>query len=195
MSRGNRRKRPVTQPPVTAPAGGAAARRSRPSLLRREVVRIDNEPGYANPGPWSLRSTLILYAVMMAINVPVTLLSMRLENAPSYADALVTVSPFLYLLYALLAVSPAQRLSGEPRRLRPLETLSAGALMYLLYVLATGLALEVSGHGIDPYDAKQMAGAVVAGLIGGAVGALLYPIVHRKLWMHRLPSSRRGPRP
>jgi len=170
------------------------ARRPRPPLIRREVVHIENEPGYANPGPWSVRGTLILYAVMMAINFPVTLLAMKLESAPTYAGALVTVSPFLYLLYALLAVSPAQRLAREPRRLRPLETLSAGALMYLLYVLATSLALAVSGHNLDAYDAKQMAGAVVAGLIGGAAGAVIYPLVHRKLWMHRLPSNRRGPR-
>jgi hypothetical protein len=164
-------------------------------LIRREVVRVDNEPGYANPSPWSVRGSLILYAVMMAINFPVTLLAMRLENAPTYAGALVTVSPFLYLLYALLAVSPAQRLAGEPRRLRPLETLSAGALMYLLYVLATSLALTLSGHNLDAHDGKQMAGAVIAGFLGGAVGALMYPFVHRKLWMHRLPGGRRGPRP
>jgi hypothetical protein len=179
-----------------ASSGGTMppARRPRPPLIRREVVHIENEPGYANPGPWSVRGTLILYAVMMAINFPVTLLAMKLESAPTYAGALVTVSPFLYLLYALLAVSPAQRLAREPRRLRPLETLSAGALMYLLYVLATSLALAVSGHNLDAYDAKQMAGAVVAGLIGGAAGAVIYPLVHRKLWMHRLPSNRRGPR-
>jgi hypothetical protein len=180
MSRSNRRKRPAGQ---------------RTALLRREVVPVENEPGYANPGPWSLRGSLILYGLMMLINFPVTLLAMRIDNVPTYADALVTVSPFVYLLYALLAASPAQKLAGEARRLRPLETLAAGALMYVVYVLSTGVALSLSGHNLDPYDAKQMGGAVAAGLIGGGVGAALYPWVHRKLWMHRLPGGRGGRTP
>jgi len=192
MSRTNRRKHPAT---TTGPPDAAqrAETRQHRALLRRETERIENAPGYANPPPWSLRGVLTLYALMVVINVPVAAVAMRLESQPTFAYSLVTVNVFLYLLYPLLAMPTARRLTGETRLLRPLETISVGALSYFFYVLSTGLAVQVSGHNLDANDAKQLAGVGVAGLIGGAVGAAIYPFAYRRFFMHRLPGNR-GPR-
>jgi phosphotransferase system glucose/maltose/N-acetylglucosamine-specific IIC component len=160
-------------------------------VLRREVERVDNAPGYGNPPPWSLRGILTLYALMVVINVPVAALASRLDKTSTYASSVVVVSPFLYLLYGLLAMGSARRLAGEERSMRPLETLSAAALMYVVYVLSLTIAIQLSGHNVDTHDAKQMAGAGVAGLIGGAVGAVIYPLLYRRFYMHRMPRGRR----
>jgi hypothetical protein len=197
MSRTNRRKRPTGDAtdgggaPVPTPTPTTERRRP---LLRREVERVDNEPGYASPRPWSLRGTLTLYLVMMVINAPVALIAMKLYNAATYASSLVIVSPFIYLLYGLLAMPLARRLAQEPRRLRPLETLSAAALMYILYYVSVNIAVQLSGHNVDAADGRQLAGAGVAGLLGGAAGAALFPWIYRRFWMPRLPSARGGPR-
>jgi hypothetical protein len=184
MSRGNRRKR-------TSAADGSPGGKHERALLRREVERIDNAPGYGNPPPWSLRGILTLYALMVVINVPVAALATRLDSTSTYASSLVVVSPFLYLLYGLLAMSTARRIAHEERSMRPLETLAAAALMYIVYVLSLTIAIQLSGHNVDPHDARQMAGAGVAGLIGGAVGAVIYPFVYRRFYMHRMPGRRR----
>jgi hypothetical protein len=181
MSRTNRRR--------TAAERRAAVEER--AALRRRAEREENAPGYGNPPPWSLRGILTLYALMMVINVPVAAVAMRLEDSPSYAYSLVVVNVFLYLLYALLAMPSARRLAREPRLMRPLESIAAGAVMYLAYVLASSAALTLSRHNMDAHDAKQLAGVGVAGLIGGALGAAAYPWIYRKLWMHRLPRSRR----
>ena len=161
------------------------------TVLRREVEQAENAPGYANPPPWSLRGVLTLYALMMVINVPVAAVAMKLENQPTYWYSLVVINVFLYLLYALLAMPTARRLAGERRFMRPLEAISAGALMYVVYVVSSSIALSISRHDIDPHDGLQLAGVGVGGLIGGAVGAALYPWVYRRFWMHRLPRARR----
>jgi hypothetical protein len=189
MPRSNRRRRGT--PTGSTDPGNPAPERRR--LLRREVEAVENEPGYASPRPWSLRGSLTLYLVMMVINAPVALVSMKVYDSATYASALVIISPFLYLLYGLLAMPLARRLAQEPRRLRPLESLSAAALMYILYYISVTVAVQMSGHNVDAHDGNQLAGAGLAGLIGGAVGAALYPWVHRKVWMPRLPSAR-GPR-
>jgi hypothetical protein len=195
MSRTNRRR------PGQGGEGGGAGTGGGPNptperrpLLRREVERVDNEPGYASPGPWSLRGTLTLYLLMMVINAPVALIAMKIYNLTSFAYALVIISPFLYLLYGLLAMPTARRLAQEQRRLRPLESLSAAALMYIIYYVSVNIAVQFSGHNVDPNDGKQLLGAGVAGLLGGAVGAALFPWVYRKFWMPRLPGARGGPR-
>jgi len=193
MSRSNRRRRPANGDAAPPPDQPAASKANR-ALLRREAERVDNAPGYGNPPPWSLRGMFTLYALMLVINAPVAVLAMRLDPTSTYASSLVVVSPFLYLLYGLLAMSSARRLAHEARSMRPLETLSAAALMYIVYVLSLTIAIQLSGHNVDPHDARQMAGAGVAGLLGGATGAALYPFAYRKLYMHRLPSNRR-PRP
>jgi hypothetical protein len=161
------------------------------SILRREVEKVDNAPGYANPPPWSLRGILTMYAVMMVINVPVAAVAMKLESQPSYWYSLVVINVFLYLLYALLAMPTARRLAHEARLMRPLESIAAGSLMYVVYVVSTSIALTLSRHEFDAHDALQIAGVGVAGLIGGGVGAALYPWVYRRFWMHRLPRGRR----
>jgi hypothetical protein len=161
------------------------------TILRREVEKVENAPGYTNPPPWSLRGVLTLYAVMMVINVPVAAVAMKLENQPSYWYSLVVINVFLYLLYALLAMPTARRLAREQRYMRPLEAISAGALMYVVYVISSSIALSISRHDIDAHDGLQLAGVGVAGLIGGALGAALYPWVYRRFWMHRLPRARR----
>src|SRR5260221_3562428 len=151
MSRTNRRKRPAT---TDAPADATqrAETRQHRALLRRETEGVENAPGYANPPPWSLRGVLTIYALMVVVNVPVAAVAMKLESQPTFAYSLVTVNVFLYLLYPLLVMPTARRLAGEARLLRPLETISAGALSYFFYVLSTGLAVELSGHNLDAHD-------------------------------------------
>jgi hypothetical protein len=159
---------------------------------------VENAPGYASPGPWSVRGMLTLALCMVVLNIPVAAVvyyAFGLNHAKdmTFLSTLILPSPFLFLLYALLAMPFARRLAQESRRLRPLESLAAGALMYIVYFISISAAVQASGHNADVHDGKQMAGIAVAALIGTFVGAALYPLVFRRFWMPRLPGSR-GPR-
>lgn len=160
---------------------------------------VENEPGYATPGPWSVRGTLTLALCMLVLNIPVAAavyfaFGLNHDKNSTFLSVLILPSPFLFLLYALVCMPFARRLAGEARRMRPLETLGAGALMYIIYYMSVAIAVQASGHKADVHDGKQMAGAAIAALCGVAVGAALYPVLFRKLWMPRLPGSRGGPR-
>jgi hypothetical protein len=194
MSRENRRKE-EDQPDQPEQQDQPDQPERRP-LLRREVEKIENEPGYATPRPWSLRAVMTMFALMVALNLPAAAILSQIDKSSSntFVSILVFPSPFLYFLYALIAMPFARRLAGETRPMRTLETLGIAALMYLIFVLSISVAIQLSGHNADAHDGKQMAGAGVAGLLGSAAGAALYPLLYRKLWMPRLPSARGGPR-
>ncbi|HEV7678664.1 MAG TPA: hypothetical protein VGQ42_08860 [Candidatus Dormibacteraeota bacterium] len=202
MSRSNRRK----QNQDGTPQDGAAPQDSRPqaprepvvrwSFLRRSTEEVPVEPGYTNPAPWSVRGTLTASLIMAVLNAPVSALVYQFDKAPSstFASTLVFPSPLLFFLYALVAMPFARRLAQERRPMRTLETLSLAALMYILLVVSISIAVQLSGHNADANDGKQMLGIGVAALLGSATGAALYPVLYRKLYMHRLPSARGGPR-
>lgn len=157
-----------------------------------------DEPGYASPGPWSVRGLLTLALCMVVLNIPVSVVvyyAFGLNHAKdmTFLSTLLLPSPFLFLVYALVVMPFARRLAQEPRRMRPLEALSAGAIMYIVYFLSIGAAVQASGHNADVHDGKQMAGIGAAALIGTFVGAALYPLLFRRLWMPRLPRNPKGP--
>ena len=181
MSRRSQRPRPprppVARPPVEEPPAG-------------------NEPGYASPAPWSVRGMLTLALVMVVLNIPVAAVvyyafGLNHEKNQSFLSTLILPSPFLFLLYALVCMPFARRLAQEARRLRPLESLAAGAMMYIVYFVSISIAVQASGHNADVHDGRQMAGISTAALLGTFTGAALYPIAFRRLWMPRLPRSRR----
>ncbi len=199
MSRENRRRRdaagegtPPQPEPVEPEQPEVQEQPARRPLLRREREVIPNAPGYASPMPWSPRGTLTLFALMVVINFPVAAVQWKLDSALTYGSAVVGPSVFLYLLYALLAMPMARRLAGESRSMRTLETVSTAALSYLVYLVAANLvAHALSSNGVDSRNTGQVALVGIAGLAGGAIGAALYPVVYRKLWMPRLPGARR----
>ena len=168
-------------------------RRRRPDLVRREEERVENAPGYASPAPWSVRGVLVLYALMVLINFPVAVVAWKLDRSISYAESVVAPSVFLYLFYALVAMPWARRLAGEPRSMRPLETISTAALSYLVYYVAATAVVRMVPGGVDAHNLGAVVGVGLAGLAGGAAGAALYPLLYRKLWMPRLRSARRPP--
>jgi hypothetical protein len=163
-------------------------------MVRRTAEPVVDEPGYASPAPWSVRAMLTLYGLMLLLNFPVAAIAMKLDSTLSYWESLLSPSVFLYLLYALLTMPFAQRLAHQPRRLRPLETLAAAALMYVVYDVAVHIALQAMPGGVSARNPGQMASLSIAAVLGGAAGAVLYPLAFRRLWMPRLPSARRGPR-
>ena len=172
----------------------------RRSLLRREDEPIENEPGYATAAPWSVRGLLTLALLMALLQVVVASVAYaavgRNDSTVTYASVLITVDPIRVMIYALVAMPFARRLSPERRPMRALETLSAGALIYLVCFFSEYIAVSISAHPADAHDGKQMAGAGIAALLGTFTGAALFPLVYRRLWMPRLPSARgpRGPR-
>jgi hypothetical protein len=168
-------------------------------LVQRQPEPVENEPGYATPAPWSVRGTLTLALCMIVLNIPVAALvyyafGLEHDKNTTFLSVLILPSPFLFLLYALVTMPFARRLAQEARRMRALETLAAAAMMYIVYEISITAAVQASGHNADVHDGKQMAGIAVAALLGTAAGAALYPILYRRLWMPRLPGSRRGPR-
>jgi hypothetical protein len=190
MSRENKRKQ------QDQPDDGSEQQPERRPVLRREVEKIENDPGYASPGPWSLRGVMTMFLIMVVLNVPAAAIVSQVDKTASttFVSILVFPSPFLYFLYALIAMPLARRLAEQARPMRTLETLGVAALMYLVFVLSISIALQLSGHNADAHDGKQMAGAGIAGLLGSGTGAALYPLLYRRLWMPRLPSARGGPR-
>jgi hypothetical protein len=172
-------------------------RKNRRKLVQRETERIENEPGYASPAPWSLRGLLTLALLMVLLQVVVGSIAFatvgRNDSSMTYASILVSVDPVREMIYALVAMPFARRLAQESRSMRALETLSVGAAMYLVYFLSLYIAISASGHNFDAHDGKQMAGVGVAALLGTGAGAVAYRFVYRRLWMPRLPGS--GPRP
>ena len=191
MSRENKRKQ------QDQPDSGSEQQPERRPVLRREVEKIENEPGYASPGPWSLRGVMTMFLIMVVLNVPAAAILSQVDKTTNttFVSVLVFPSPFLYFLYALIAMPLARRLAEQARPMRTLETLGVAALMYLVFVLSISIALQLSGHNADAYDGKQMAGAGIAGLFGSGTGAALYPLLYRRLWMPRLPGTRGGPGP
>jgi O-antigen/teichoic acid export membrane protein len=175
----------------------------KPRRPRRPIIErrpVETEPGAPAPGPWSVRGTLTMALCMVVLNIPVAALvyyafGLKNDKDTTFLSALVLPSPFLFLLYALVAMPFARRLAQEPRRMRPLETLAAGAVMYIVYQVSITAAVLASGHNADVHDGKQMAGIAFAALIGTGVGAALYPVVFRKLWMPRPPGTGTGRRP
>ncbi len=148
-------------------------------------------------GPWHVRGMLTLALCMIVLNIPVALIvyfafGLNHSKTDTFLSVLLQPSPFLFLLYALVCMPFARRLAQEPRRLSPLESLAAGAMMYIVYYLSISLAVSASGHNADVHDGKQMAGIAVAALLGTAAGAAAYPLLFRRFWMPRAP---RGPRP
>ena len=142
------------------------------------------------PGPWSARGTLTLALCMVVLDIPVGALTyyvfgLKNDKNTSLLSAILTPSPFLFLLFALACMPFARRLAQEERLMRPLESLAAGAMMYIVYYLAISIAVQISGHNADVRDGKQMAGVAVAALLGTGAGAALYPVIFRKLWMPR----------
>jgi hypothetical protein len=204
MSRRNRRSRGPSPPatpapdnmPPDVPPPPSPPSPPRRSLFRREVERIENEPGFASPGPWSLRGMLTLALLSVLLQIIVGSIAYatvgRGDRTVTYASVLVSVDPVRLMIYALVAMPFARRLAQERRSMRALETLSAGALMYLVYFLSLYVAISLSAHNFDAHDGRQMAGAGAASLLGTAAGAALFPLLYRMLWMPRLPGSR-GP--
>jgi hypothetical protein len=162
--------------------------------IRRTQERIENEPGYATPGPWSLRGMLTLALMVVLLQVIVGSIAWaaagRGDRTITYVSVLISVDPVRVMIYALVAMPFARRLAQERRSMRALETLSAGALMYIVYFLSVSIAVSMSQHAYDPHDGKQMAGAGAAALLGTAAGAAAFPVIYRRFWMPRL-----GPRP
>lgn len=194
MSRENRRRRPATEATDADTIGAGQPQLPPPprrGLMRREAERVENAPGYASPAPWSVRGVLVLYALMVLVNFPVAVVGWKLDRSISYAESVVAPSVFLYLFYALVAMPWARRLAGEPRSMRPLETISTAALSYLIYYVAARGVVGLVPGGVDAHNLGAVVGVGLAGLAGGAVGAALYPMVYRRFWMPRLPRSRR----
>ena len=155
-----------------------------------------NEPGYASPAPWSVRGMLTLALCMVVLNIPVAAVvyyafGLNHQKDQTFLSTLILPSPFLFLFYALVCMPFACKLAQEARRLRPLESLAAGAMMYIVYFVSISIAVQASGHNADVHDGKQMAGAATAALLGTFTGAAIYPVAFRRLWMPRLPRSRR----
>jgi hypothetical protein len=207
MSRRNRRSRDATPnrnrpapPDATAPQPEAPPNDAPPSrsrfggLFRRDVERLENEPGYATPGPWSVRGMLTLALMVILIQVAVGSIAWatagRGDRTVTWASVLISVDPVRAMLYALVAMPFARRLAQERRSMRALETLSAGAVIYILYFLSVSIAVSLSKHAYDPNDGRQMAGAGAAALLGTATGAALFPVVYRRFWMPRLGKGR-----
>jgi hypothetical protein len=143
-------------------------------------------------GPWRVRGMLTLALCMIVLNIPVMVIVFFASGANHHKDdtflsVMLTPSPFLFLLYALVCMPYARRLAGEARRLSPLESLAAGATMYIVYYLAISIAVQASGHNTDVHDGEQMAGISVAALLGTFAGAAVYPLMFRRLWMPRGP--------
>src|SRR5258708_6362287 len=161
MSRENKRKQ------QDQPDDGSEQQPERRPVLRREVEKIENEPGYASPGPWSLPGVMTMCLIMVVLNVPAAAIVSQVDKSTSttFVSVLVFPSPFLYFLYALIAMPLARRLAEQARPMRTLETLGVAALMYLVFVLSISIALQLSGHNADAHDGKQMAGAARASLI------------------------------
>jgi len=150
------------------------------------------QPGYASPGPWSVRGMLTLALSMVVLNIPVSVIvyyafGLNHDKGDTLLSVMLSPSPILFLFYALLCMPFARRLAQEQRRLRPLESLAAGAMMYILYYISISIAVQASGHNADVHDGKQMAGISTAALLGTFAGAALYPLLFRRLWMPRLP--------
>jgi hypothetical protein len=159
-------------------------------------TRNQSDPGDAGPGPWSVRGMLTLALCMIVLNIPVAVVvyfafGLNHSKTDTFLSTLLQPSPFLFLLYALICMPLARRLAQEPRRLRPLESLAAGAMMYIVYYVSISIAVQSSGHNADVHDGRQMAGISAAALLGTAAGAAVYPVIFRKLWMPRQPRSRR----
>jgi len=165
-------------------------RPQRPSLLRRSEERIENEPGYATPAPWSLRGMLTLALMIILLQVVVGSIAWaaagRGDKTITYVSVLISVDPVRVMIYALVAMPFARRLAQERRSMRALETLSAGAMMYIVYFLSVSIAVSMSQHAYDPHDGRQMAGAGAAALLGTLAGAAVFPVVYRRFWMPRL---------
>lgn len=209
MSRKNRRANPQPPPPRDVrppePQDDEPQRTNplRRRLFRREVERLENEPGYASPGPWSLRGLLTLALLTVLLQVVVASITYatvgRNDSSVTFASILVSVDPVREMIYALVAMPFARRLAQEKRSMRALETISAGAAMYLVYFLSLYIAISTSGHNFDAHDGKQTAGMGVAALLGTGAGAALYRFIYLRMWMPRLPGAgprdRRGPRP
>jgi F0F1-type ATP synthase assembly protein I len=171
-------------------------RNRRRPVVRREVERLEPEPGYATPGPWSLRGMLTLGLIVAVLQAVVSLVTYewRYRNDPTdtLAFHMLNTDPVSMMLFALVGMPFARRLAQERRSMRVLETLSAGAIMYILDYLSISIAISLSGHAADAHDGKQMAGAAVAAVLGIATGSALFGVVYRRFWMPRL---RGGPKP
>lgn len=146
----------------------------------------------SQPGPWSVRGMLTLALCMVVINIPVSLVvyfvfGLNHSRTDTLLSVMLSPSAILFLIYALVCMPFARRLAQEQRRLRPLETLAAGAMMYIVYYLSISIAVQASGHNADVHDGKQMAGLSAAALLGTFAGAALYPLLFRRLWMPRRP--------
>jgi membrane associated rhomboid family serine protease len=167
--------------------------RSRPPLVRREVERLENEPGYAAPSPWNLRGMLTLALIVVVLQTVVSLVTyeLRYRNDPtdSLAFHALNTDPVSMMLFTLVGMPFARRLAQQRRPMRILETLSAGAVMYILDYLSISIAISLSGHAADAHDGKQMAGAAVAAVLGIATGSALFGVIYRRLWMPRLPGA------
>jgi heme A synthase len=161
--------------------------------VRRETEKPENEPGYATPAPWSLRGMLTLALIVMVLQAVVGMVTFELRFRHDASETLIfhaiNTDPISIMLYTLVGMPLARRLARESRSMRVLETLSAGAVMYILDYAGTYIAVSVSGHAVDPHDGLQMAGASLASVLSLATGAALFGVVYRRFWMPRLPGA------
>jgi hypothetical protein len=133
-----KRRRPA-KPRVTAPATDTAVRAEPPPVagVAQPRRRPASTPADLRDVPWSGRGLLALLGLAFILQIPIGLII----HLTSHTNPLIIDIFFFqpqYLVVACVAVMPlARRLTGQPRNLRLLESLSLG-VMYALLSLMLG---------------------------------------------------------
>ncbi len=146
-----KRRRPAARPRahrrgghrsrVVAPEAKAAAPRRRPAAAAADVRDV----------PWTGRGLLALLGLVFLLQIPIGVII----NLTSHTNPLIIDLFFFqpqYLVVACVVVMPlARRLTGQPRNLRLLESLSLG-VMYALLSLMSGTVFVHPANGAESTD-------------------------------------------
>ncbi len=129
-----KRRRPAGSRPTAAPVPAPASADTKPSVSRRRPIAADAD---VRDVPWSATGLLALLGLAFLVQIPVG----AIIHLTSHTNPLIIDLFFFqpqYLVIACVLVMPlARRLTGQPRNLRLLESLSLG-VMYSLLALMLG---------------------------------------------------------
>ncbi len=132
-----KRRRPATPKVTEAPAETIARREPAAADVAQPRRRPASAAGDLRDVPWSARGLLALLGLAFILQIPIGLVI----HLTSHTNPLIIDIFFFqpqYLVVACVAVMPlARRLTGQPRNLRLLESLSLG-VMYALLALMLG---------------------------------------------------------
>ena len=141
---------------------------------------------------WSRRSYAILIGLIGATEVVIGVLLFALNPTKDLIDLVAEVlglqpfQPFPLLAACLLAAPIAKRLSGEARSLRFVETIIAGVVIYLLFVLL----VTAAGFVLSPNNGSSTSGACASPSAGVAT-----PLPNSTSTASAAPSSTPCPSP